>query len=90
MVHDFLTSTMCGKGEVKSSRFLYTKKNSPCRLSPVRPLTTNLEHEPLVHMIAFGQVIIGKLVLGIVLFDEIQNDGTSLPESETCVGIFDD
>lgn len=73
-----------------AGKFLVVESPEPGCLAVVRPLAGSLEKQPLLRVVPFRRVA-GKadLVVRIVLFDEVQQDGTGLSQRDVCVGVLD-
>lgn len=57
---------------------------------PIHTLTTHLEHQPLVHKVLLRRfVAIRKLVLLVVVLNEVLDDSTGLPECDAGIGVID-
>jgi hypothetical protein len=57
----------------------------PCLLAPVRALTGHLVVKPLVCLVLLRRCGVAELVVGVVGFDEVLDDGTGLGRSIWCV-----
>jgi hypothetical protein len=61
----------------------------PGCLAEVGALAADLEGEPLVAQVFFGQGGVAEGVLGVVLLDDVVDDGAGFPENEAGVGVLD-
>lgn len=49
------------------------------RSTPVGALSTHLKMQPLVQMVLLSESVVGNKPLGIIVIDEISDDGARLP-----------
>jgi hypothetical protein len=61
----------------------------PTRLSKVRTLARDLEEEVLVAERAILEIRERNLVLGVVLLDEVENNGAGFPNGQPRVWVLD-
>ena len=63
--------------------------DGPAALPKIGPLSAHLEHEPLVEEVLLAKRLERELLLTIILFDQVQDDGARLPKGEVGVRIDD-
>lgn len=63
--------------------------DGPAALPEIGPLSAHLEHEPLVEEVLLAKRLERELLLTIILFNQVQDDGARLPEGEVGVRIDD-
>ena len=61
----------------------------PAALPEVGPLSAHLELEPLVEEVLLAKRLERELLLAIILFNQVQDDSTRLPEGEVGARIDD-
>lgn len=64
-------------------------ENLPCRYTEIRALTAHLKLKPLVELMFLLKSSVRKLVVGVILLDQVLNYSPGLPESNVGIGVID-
>jgi hypothetical protein len=60
----------------------------PTGLTVVRALATYLEGKPLAAEVLLLEGVIAEDMLGVVLFDNVLDDGARFPQSKACIWVL--
>lgn len=73
----------------KEAMLAPAKMDIPGSLSKVGTLAGDLVRDPLVLVVFLGEAVNVKLLLLVVLLNQVLHDGARLPQRESRVGVLD-